>query len=1306
MRMRPRNHNSGDVREACSSLRSRCAATLVLILLLNMVSAVRADERTEFFETRIRPQLVKHCYECHSSASSKAEGGLKLDSRDAVLAGGESGKGLVSGKPEESLLIEAIRYESLEMPPSGKLSDDVIADFEKWIRDGAVDPRERPASADDSPASSWQAELAERSKWWSLQRPKDVVPPACDDATWSAEPVDRFIHAALSDAGLSPAKPATASVLLRRLAFVLTGLPPTPGQVETFPAKYADNPQRALEELVDELLASPHFGERFARHWMDVVRYTDTYGYEWDIPARGSWEYRDYLVRAFNSDVAFDQLIREQVAGDLLSSPRINDDEGLNESMIGPMFYHMGEHRHGSSLAFNGIHQEMIDNKIDAFSKTFLAMTVACARCHDHKLDAISQADYYALAGVFMTPRWTARPIDSRDKYSQQIEEVKKLRAAIHAELGKVWMTNRGPLASGTALRAWAIENRAAIQDAKPEDIAWPLRRLLNDTQWLKSSELSVAASAEATELVVSPEGSVLAGGPIPDRDSYTVTFKTEPGQAAVIRLEALTHDSLGSKGPGRTAHGNFVLSGISATVKPLAESGAASRDVTFSSASADYSQPNYPVAAALKPASGTGWGVGLGGNVDRTAQFYLSEPIDLPHGGEWTIKLDFNLGTQHVLGRFRLSIGGDSAAADSSESDGLRDKQATETWTQLADEWRRTHVTRQKANERFEPLTDFSTPGLPDGWVADGAGMEHGYVTPGTPLVSLSGDQLVAEFLDAGYHTRALSPKLPGALRSPAPQTFSKQRVTLKLAGGEWAGRRDIPENAFLNEGPQFFDPKAAPTWMAVAAPGLTNGVTRVLTEITTASLNSNFPPRTGVANSGGVRLPDKDEGFDKLSWFSVTGIVSNDGGGGPADELNEFVGLYSHDNPVTEDACWDQLRGWLASPIDRWAAGQATPSDVKLLNWLLSSKLLPGDAASLPDVSRLVDRYREVEASIGFPRSANSMDERGVQPVDYRLNIRGDVYREADPVPRGFLQVFSDGQRVGYDEGSGRLELAEYLSSRDNPQTARVFVNRVWHWVFGTGLVATPNDFGKLGDRPSHPELLDWLANQFMKEGWSTKKLVRRLVLSQAFRQSGTVSEKAADRDPANRLLHHYPTRRLEAEAIRDSLLAVSGSLDRQLYGRPINPPRTAEDSMKRLFSGPLDSNRRRSLYIEMSIMEPPAFLVGFNLPDLKLPTGRRDETNVPAQALAMLNDPLVIQQAELWGEQLVNDESKTVAQRVRRMFIQALGRTPDEHELKLWTNAVTSFSASGDTMSDRQAWTELAHTMFNTKEFIYYR
>jgi hypothetical protein len=262
-------------------------------------------------------------------------------------------------------------------------------------------------------------------------------------------------------------------------------------------------------------------------------------------------------------------------------------------------------------------------------------------------------------------------------------------------------------------------------------------------------------------------------------------------------------------------------------------------------------------------------------------------------------------------------------------------------------------------------------------------------------------------------------------------------------------------------------------------------------------------------------------------------------------------------------------------------------------------------------------------------------------------------------------------------------------------------VYVNRVWQWIFGTGLVATPDDFGRLGDRPSHPELLDWLAREFIREGWSTKKLVRRLVLSETFRQSSAVSAAGRERDPANRLLHHYATRRLEAEEIRDSLLAVSGRLDAKLYGRPILPFRPVEDDKKRLLSGPVDGEGRRSLYLQMSIMDPPKFLVGFNLPDLKLPTGRRDVTNVPSQALIMLNDPFVLAMARHWTSEFTRDASATERSRIERMFLRAYGRTPRDAELKRWLSALEEFG--GDTPD---AWDRLAHAFFNTKEFIYYR
>jgi hypothetical protein len=241
-------------------------------------------------------------------------------------------------------------------------------------------------------------------------------------------------------------------------------------------------------------------------------------------------------------------------------------------------------------------------------------------------------------------------------------------------------------------------------------------------------------------------------------------------------------------------------------------------------------------------------------------------------------------------------------------------------------------------------------------------------------------------------------------------------------------------------------------------------------------------------------------------------------------------------------------------------------------VLNWLLENGLMPNKAEPGSKLADLVAEYRRVEAGLDFPRTVNSMDERDAMPVKYPLNVRGNFDVVGELIEPASLKMLQ-GEPIG-----NRLELAESLLHPEHPLTARVYVNRVWQWIFGTGLVATPDDFGRLGDKPSHPELLDWLAREFIREGWSTKKLVRRLVLSETFRQSGQTSAAARERDPANRLLSFYPTRRLEAESIRDALLAVSGRLDTQLYGRPILPPRNAEDPKKRLFSGPLDGDGRR--------------------------------------------------------------------------------------------------------------------------------
>jgi hypothetical protein len=285
----------------------------------------------------------------------------------------------------------------------------------------------------------------------------------------------------------------------------------------------------------------------------------------------------------------------------------------------------------------------------------------------------------------------------------------------------------------------------------------------------------------------------------------------------------------------------------------------------------------------------------------------------------------------------------------------------------------------------------------------------------------------------------------------------------------------------------------------------------------------------------------------------------------------------------------------------------------------------------------------------------------------------------------------------------------LAQLVASRENPLTGRVIVNRVWHWLFGSGLVATPDDFGRLGGEPSHPELLDWLATRFVDEGWSIKRLVRSIVLSQTWQQSGQVDVRAREIDPANRLLHHFSIRRLEAEEIRDQILTTSGRLDRRQGGPPIDPHRSNEDPQKRLFSGPLDGEGRRSIYTKITIMEPPRLLALFNQPTPKIPTGRRDVTNTPAQSLALLNDAFVAGQAEHWAARLVERTGDTASGRLEEMFRAALGRCPSVEEIARWTEALDDLAAlhrvaPGELLSSRPLWKDMAHAMFNLKEFIY--
>lgn len=1113
---------------------------ILLLSVAGLVSSglpsVRADDATgkDFFERRIRPVLVRYCYECHSSAVSEPKGGLRLDSREAARKGGESGAAVVPGRPEESLLISAVKHESLEMPPGERLPEKVVDDLVQWIRRGAADPRDHPVDSATAANQAWEAQYAERRQWWSLQSVRNPDVPDVQDREWPAGSIDRFVLASLEERGLQPAPRTDRRTLARRLSFALTGLPPTNTDVEAF---VNDSSADAWQKQVDRLLASPRFGERWARHWMDVVRYTDTYGYEWDIPAKGAWRYRDYLIRAFNDDVPFDRLVREHIAGDLLARPRINETEKINESLLGLMFLQMGEKRHGDSAEFDGIHQEMLDNKIDAFGKAFQAMTLSCARCHDHKLDAVAQTEYYALAGVFMSSRWITNTVDLPSRDAAAKNELKTIKARLRPLLASVW-----------------------LQDLRNQDLEPLLRQLVRD------------GKSEETDRSV------------------------EDPLHCWQRLQQVADDGLGT----------------------------------------------------------------------------------------------------------------------------------SDAWISLAEQYRKEQEERAAKNAAHSDVIADFRQCIPEGWSTDGMGLED-IARCGDLAVSLEEDAFVGRVLHGGLCTDSLSPRMNGAVRTPWLSTLGPGPFSIELSGGDFAATRIIVDNAFLTERQQYIDQKH-PTWREIVVPSdLRNR--HVYLEVATKTSNPNFPPRVGL---GGPC--SEEQAADPRSWFAIARVIRHDAGFAPLDELDRFVRLLDSEPPTTLGAAAQRFSAWFCSSVIAWAEDRSTDDDVRLINWLLDRGLLTNRAgnAGHPEIAALVDRYREVEATLSVPWTVNGVADLDAG-FDYPLNIRGDYDQLGNPVPRGYLRVIAgpcemrpsfttrtadsdassadSGSAALSTRGSGRRQLANLIADPRNPLTARVFVNRVWHWLFGAGIVRTPDDFGHAGDFPSHPDLLDHLSRRFMDEGWSLKRLVREIVLSETWRQSQHADARAPAMDPANRLLHHYPVRRLEAEAIRDAMLYVSGRLDDALFGAPLDPPRQSEDPQKRLFSGPLDGEGRRSIYTKVTVMEPPRFLAVFNQPKPKIPIGKRDVTTTPAQALTLLNDPFVMDQAEHWAARLVIRQPETAFARVTYMFRRALGRPPTAEESARWVAAVQEMAefhqvADKGLAHSRATWKDVAHALFNSQEFIYLR
>jgi mono/diheme cytochrome c family protein len=847
-------------------------------------SADPPPKNNDAFEMRVRPLLVKACYSCHTDAGM---GGLQLDSREHMLKGGKSGASVVPGNPDGSPLIQAVRYTAKrKMPPTGKLSDEEIATLESWVTAGAVWPENlKPAAA---PKSAPYVITAERRNFWAFRPVADHPVPAVKDQKWARTEIDRFILAKLEANSLQPAAAANKRTLIRRATFDLTGLPPSPEEVDAFEKDRSPN---AFAKVVDRLLASPQYGERWGRYWLDIARYSDDkLNSTMEEPYPNAFRYRDWVIQAFNSDMPYDTFVKAQIAGDLMPDPD----------------------KYRAGLGFYALSPEFQDDRVDATTRGFLALTVACAQCHDHKFDPIPTRDYYSLLGILSNTKLSETPLAPKD-----VVEVYQ-----------------------------AAKKKVDAQDKK-----------LKDYLAAQAGQLSEIMAAQTAHYMLAAAGA----GPKDNLDPETLTKWV-----------------------------NYLKT----------------------------PEKEHPY---LKPWFAAG-----------------KDPANLAKAAD-----DFQA--------FLLKVNAEKKVVDD-----------------------KNHITLGLDPSR----KDLSSANL----------------------VSLERDKFVLW-----------------------EDFFSEQRGILYYKDGK-------------------IDRFLSGEWK--------NHLAALRTDL--AAFKKDLPPQ------------------------------------------------YPFLQTIEDLPKWREQRVWL----------------------------------------------------------------------------RGSRDNPGDPAPPHFLQILSAGDPAEY-KNKPRLELAEGIASPTNPLTARVIVNRIWQHHLGQGMVRTPSNFGLQGDTPSHPELLDYLASRFMKEGWSMKKLHREIMLSSVYALSAESSEKNFERDPENRMLWRFNRRRLDAEGLRDSLLLVSGKLDPKPGGAPVK------------FS---PDNYRRTAYGFVSRKKLDAILSLFDFPNPNSLSEQRIETNVPLQRLFFLNSDFIAAQSKALAARLGDDPNSARIDKAYELLFQ---RKPTAEEKKLGLQYLEE---------TKDAWPQYAQVLLSSNEFSF--
>ncbi len=1112
--------------------------TRFIVAGLLFAFAARAED-FEFFEKHVRPVLVENCYKCHSATSEKVKGGLLLDSKDGLLDGGDNGPAIVPGDPEKSLLIKAVRYtdKDLQMPPKDKkLADAQIADLVTWVKMGAPDPRTNKVAAPKPPY-----DFAAARKQWAFHRPEDPPVPAVKNKKWVKTPIDAFIEAKLEEKHLSPAPSADKRTLIRRATFDLIGLPPTPQEVDDF---LKDKSTNAFATVVDRLLASPHYGERWGRHWLDVVRFTDSLdsrvtGSESDIPE--SYRYRDWVVNAFNQDLPYNQFVREQIAGDLLQ-PKDREQIDTN-SVIATGMYAIGNWGNGDADK-DKILTDIADDQVDVTGRAFLGLTLACARCHDHKFDPIPTADYYSLAGIFFSshilPKLTPKGVGENLLFiplaaPAELDRRTKRDARI-AELDK-------EVAKETDEQLAALSKKMLAQSADYLDAAAKYRNRTGEDAKLSVADFAVHCSKEGFQ----PSAASLQ------------RWVDYAGFGDVKYLSRVEHDVLDNKGliALRNAANADTPSGfVNTTDKPI-------RFITIL-------LPALTVGVHPSPSGG----VGAGWKSPATGTF---------------------------------AIKGRVADADPNCGDGI--------------EWQ---IELRNASGR-KLLCSGAIPNGGEQNFKEGVGASN--------LASVS--------ISAGDEVNLIV--LPKA-------EYSCDSTVVELELAEQGG--------------------AKRTW------NLTKDMIAAVNEGT-----NPYPDRQG--NEHVWRI------YDAMGQ-SPTAIVA---GGSPLAEW--FKAVSSHDSGAASTAAQEIQVALLATNAANSSVSNLFKdlTDIKGTFWAGGAD----SDASFSEAARseisakkkeLAELRKNVPPTLG---RTHGIGEGGVPGSphegihDVKIHLRGKYDHLGELVPRRFPRVLAGDDQQPIREGSGRLQLADWVASPDNPLTARVMVNRIWQHHFGQGIVRTPNNYGKLGTPPTHPELLDYLAHRFVDSGWSVKAMHRAIMLSAVYQQSSVPLPATQKADPDNLLFGHMNRRRLESEALRDSMLDVGGKLDLTMGGPAIRDLNTL----------------RRTLYVMTIRSDRATYQFLFDAADPNAIVEQRIDSTVAPQALFLMNHPFTMAQTKALVARLEKEAPPDDTARVQWLYQLLYGRPAAKAEIELGLKAL-AHARTGD---DKEiGWEEYCQVLLCANEFIY--